>query len=1412
MNKTNAVQQTKTASSLSPAQGLLQRKCACGNHTVAGGGCAECAKKNTGLQRKLSIGASNDPLELEADRVADQVVANKASPLSVSNFASGQLQREEAPKEKTNEEKYQEGFGKLGEAFLETPLGKQLLEKIKQDALVKGAITLGKDIISTWPGKIYTGEAAIITVAALAATHKELPAQIPEIPLDILTPGLSVRLTYKGPVDKPTEAMITFKFTEQAPKGSADKKTISATDKYRAETARMAADQDKFRAGLRYPPGSPEDLQQKAEDEAVKNAALKYRGGPDIEATIKKYPWLAAPQPKNDLQLTMPKPSFGTQPPSLFGDEFKLKLPGEPKKKQDEPALQKKLSIGASNDSLEQEADRVADQVMATSRHSEVNTAPPRIQRFTGQASESLNTAPASVDRVLASPGRPLEPVLRQDMEQRFGYDFSRVRVHTDSAAEKSARDVNANAYNVGHNIVFDSGRFAPGTHGGRRLLAHELTHVVQQSSSNGILADYNNGKRDLVPSVPQAGRMMIQRQAIESDTNKDKQIDVSQLKYACVFVGQDLYGIQARRYVKTVLPLHYLIEASSMEDAMVKMHDHSQAALKGGAVARIAEVVLIAHGNATGFVKIPLIKGHKGTTPEELSKLQEDFQMGARQKFQGSRTDVIGLFDENTQVIVRGCRVGRSQEAVDALAAFFGGQATVYAAKEYQAFTRRKVSSFDKDPRQAAIKAFDHLTMQGFLPKEIVVTDDDKVRWVAGHLPDKYVPESFLVDESDVGKVRGAGADNAAIQSLKDYMSAQLIGVDKWGVSKPAEPEDPELDPMTAAEIVAMAGEKLADLRNLKKDSPEDWKSIGEKAWWVLRCHKAWSRKPEAMQINPAEKDPIAGLWMPGLSYNIDLLAMQAARRPDLKVLHSDVFATANLVMSAETPSEAVEEGLVVAEGQPKTQPDAQGTKGSTGQLSSHARGGGSGTKGNSVGGEVEIDADTITSAPRMPEPTLNVDLGTPGGKKAATALVVRGEFKRSFEIPYERNLWYLKVKKAVVEFNGKIDFKTEGEKELVIGAFGALASKPGERVSGGGDKLEATLVKGQDKQTGVSGKVTGGLDIGGQGRTKEGESGSSTARGMKPELYLGAQVAWGPIAEELKLVIVGIDETTSGTDMFTIFGIKWSPIVVQRDFELPVSDGTKVKFTGSVKLTIEAEPDWVRIAARLGQALGRQVMVAPGAITAGGTAAAGTAAETTGTAVGGAAVGELVIAGGFVAGAAALVYAYYKSAEEIEDLKELQRGSDQGVADFCGGYLAYLGIPGAGQPGGALWNEGQRHAKLNLEGRVNRAVQAHIEQHKPRILTDSEIHDTVLGGIKQDARSWRLAVYFSYETAIRTLFYKAWLARVKGTDAERNALNARARAGLSSVNPTEEPDYGWVNAVGGSGAAGMRRPTHAR
>jgi hypothetical protein len=83
----------------------------------------------------------------------------------------------------------------------------------------------------------------------------------------------------------------------------------------------------------------------------------------------------------------------------------------------------------------------------------------------------------------LSGEGKPLPPVERAFFESRFGYDFSTVRIHDDARSAEAARDINARAFTIGQDVAFAPGEFAPNADGGRRLLAHELTHVVQQGS-----------------------------------------------------------------------------------------------------------------------------------------------------------------------------------------------------------------------------------------------------------------------------------------------------------------------------------------------------------------------------------------------------------------------------------------------------------------------------------------------------------------------------------------------------------------------------------------------------------------------------------------------------------------------------------------------------------------------------------------------------------------------------------------------------------------------------------------------------------------------------------------------------------------------------------------------------------------
>jgi Domain of unknown function (DUF4157)/Novel toxin 16 len=107
-----------------------------------------------------------------------------------------------------------------------------------------------------------------------------------------------------------------------------------------------------------------------------------------------------------------------------------------------------------------------------------------RLSAAPAAAPARSNLAPLIVHDVLRSPGQPLDRAARASLEPRFGHDFSRVRIHADAKAAESARAVAAHAYTVGSDIVFGASRYAPGTESGRRLLAHELTHVVQQGFS----------------------------------------------------------------------------------------------------------------------------------------------------------------------------------------------------------------------------------------------------------------------------------------------------------------------------------------------------------------------------------------------------------------------------------------------------------------------------------------------------------------------------------------------------------------------------------------------------------------------------------------------------------------------------------------------------------------------------------------------------------------------------------------------------------------------------------------------------------------------------------------------------------------------------------------------------------------
>lgn len=186
----------------------------------------------------------------------------------------------------------------------------------------------------------------------------------------------------------------------------------------------------------------------------------------------------------------------------------------------DSPRLQAKLTVGPAHDRFEREADMVADRVMrmnggqaAEGGHISRQSTDAAVQRLCHECEDDQHSRPAERQQQedlvrlqadgarLAQPldpqtaesiqalrggGQPLPAKERAFFEPRFGRDFGNVRIHADASAAQAAGAIGARAFTIGNDVAFGTGQYGPGTEHGRRLLAHELTHVVQQDHSTG--------------------------------------------------------------------------------------------------------------------------------------------------------------------------------------------------------------------------------------------------------------------------------------------------------------------------------------------------------------------------------------------------------------------------------------------------------------------------------------------------------------------------------------------------------------------------------------------------------------------------------------------------------------------------------------------------------------------------------------------------------------------------------------------------------------------------------------------------------------------------------------------------------------------------------------------------------------
>jgi Domain of unknown function (DUF4157)/DNA/RNA non-specific endonuclease len=404
----------------------------------------------------LRVNRPGDAHEVEADYVAERITrGERVASWSLKSANPSGVQRDpqttpDGHLPPARQLSAADMAGKAAEALLATKEGKAALVAIKKDPLVKSTT----DFLATPAGIIVAGSAATAVITGLALEHKALPLQLPKIPLDFVHPGLSMKLSYHGPVDKPTTASLTLSYTPVGPK---HKKT-DASASIRDEIAQLRA-QQQWIQGSMSEAERPGPTAQPAAAGAAKKAPATV---PTPEAALK----------------SAPKTQDSAKPHA---------------EKRDEAVIQRK----------------------AETAEARAHTVP---------------AATASVRDALHDSGRPLDARTRGYMESRFGVNFSNVRIHTGDRAAHSARSIQARAYTVGTDIVFASGKYAPETTSGRRLLAHELTHVVQQSPGTA---------RKPAGISPSPAR--VQRAGGVSGWIADKVRSIPGYDLFCAIIGKDI-------------------------------------------------------------------------------------------------------------------------------------------------------------------------------------------------------------------------------------------------------------------------------------------------------------------------------------------------------------------------------------------------------------------------------------------------------------------------------------------------------------------------------------------------------------------------------------------------------------------------------------------------------------------------------------------------------------------------------------------------------------------------------------------------------------------------------------------------------------------------------------------------------
>ncbi|MGI8686232.1 MAG: eCIS core domain-containing protein [Acidimicrobiales bacterium] len=389
--------------------------------------------------RSLPVAPAGDAAEAQADSIAASVAVGMPVHGDVGRprAAGPALQRQPSGPPPGPEPDPKVAEKQLAE------LKKTILAEAVKIEPLKGLVAQGKELLATPAGKVALAEAILgaITVSVLAKQELPLTTWTQDLgDLHSSLAGVSAKITWEGPANKPTKAGLDLTVTSpQAEPG------LSAT--VGGQGGATAPPQ--LRSGISYSPPT--------------GAAKGFTFDARAAITQVKPGELPVGQFQAGVGYTVPKGFFeGTKATVTgtadtgggYGATVGVSIPFD-------------IGGGKKPKKSGERLNRWSDG-----------------SRPAGPQGQSAAAAPPSVDAVLEQPGTGLPQGVRGEMEADLGADFSRVRVHADDRAASSARDVGALAYTVGPHVVFGTGRWEPGTAAGRQVLAHELVHVVQQGAA----------------------------------------------------------------------------------------------------------------------------------------------------------------------------------------------------------------------------------------------------------------------------------------------------------------------------------------------------------------------------------------------------------------------------------------------------------------------------------------------------------------------------------------------------------------------------------------------------------------------------------------------------------------------------------------------------------------------------------------------------------------------------------------------------------------------------------------------------------------------------------------------------------------------------------------------------------------